>query len=71
MTTSNTRGCCDEGLIFTGCSMTNAAAAQPSGGRRRQVMVGGKRVKTIDVHAHCFAAEYGPELMLYAKEPPL
>ena len=23
----------------------------------------------IDVHAHCFAAEYGPELMLYAREP--
>jgi aminocarboxymuconate-semialdehyde decarboxylase len=53
---SNTRHCCDEGLIFTGCSMTNTAAT-PSGGRRRQVIVGGKRVKTIDVHAHCVVAE--------------
>lgn len=57
MHTRNTQGCCDEGLIFTGCSMTNAAAAQPGGGRRRQVMVGGKRIKTIDVHAHCVVAE--------------
>ena len=56
MTTSNTRHCCDEGLIFTGCSMANIAAT-PAGGRRRQVMVGGKRVKTIDVHAHCVVAE--------------
>jgi aminocarboxymuconate-semialdehyde decarboxylase len=43
-------------VVFTGCSITNAAqpqgGAQP-GGRRRQVTVGGRRVKTIDVHAHC------------------
>ena len=32
---------------------TNEAAAQPGGGARRQVIVAGKRVKTIDVHAHC------------------
>lgn len=56
MYTRNTQRCCDEGLIFTGCSMTNTAAT-PAGGRRRQVMVGGKRVKTIDVHAHCVVAE--------------
>ena len=52
--------CCgadDNGIMFTGCSMTNAAHAQPAGGRRRQVLVGGKRVKTIDVHAHCVVAE--------------
>ena len=49
---------CD--LIFHACSVSNAtqaeANAQP-GGRRRQVIVGGKRVKTIDVHAHCVIAE--------------
>ncbi|MEN9783188.1 MAG: hypothetical protein RJA24_531 [Pseudomonadota bacterium] len=56
MALSNTRHCCDEGLIFTGCSMTNSAAT-PAGGRRRQVIVGGKRVKTIDVHAHCVVKE--------------
>ena len=52
--------CCgtdDNGIMFTGCSMSNAAHAQPAGGRRRQVLVGGKRVKTIDVHAHCVVAE--------------
>mgnify|MGYP001573302558 CR=1 FL=1 len=41
-------------VIFTGCGVTNAAPAQAQpGGRRRQVVVNGRRVKTIDVHAHC------------------
>jgi aminocarboxymuconate-semialdehyde decarboxylase len=40
------------GVVFTGCSLLNAA--QQSGApRRRQVGVGGQRVRTIDVHAHC------------------
>jgi aminocarboxymuconate-semialdehyde decarboxylase len=30
-----------------------ATARQPSSSGRRQVMVGGRRVKVIDVHAHC------------------
>ena len=34
-----------------GC--TGAAAAQPSSPGRRQVMVGGRGIKVIDVHAHC------------------
>jgi hypothetical protein len=39
------------GVVFTGCSLLDA---QQSGApRRRQVVVGGQRVKTIDVHAHC------------------
>ena len=49
--------CCEKSsLQFVGCgvtSATNEAQSQPGGGRRRQVIVGGKRVKTIDVHAHC------------------
>ena len=57
------------GMIFTGCSVmdaqrTQAAAralgkgkAKPAAGRRREVKVGGKRVKTIDVHAHCVIPE--------------
>lgn len=59
MSRRNTEHCCagDSGLIFTGCNMVNEAAAQPAGGRRRQVLVGGKRVKTIDVHAHCVVGE--------------
>ena len=45
-------------LAFVDChgqalAATNEAAAQTGGGRRRQVMVAGKRVKTIDVHCHC------------------
>jgi len=37
------------GLVFTSCSMLEARGQ----GRRREVLVSGKRVKTIDVHAHC------------------
>src|SRR5688572_14985102 len=45
-----------DGLVFTGCSATNTAQIQAGGGRR-QVVVSGKRVKTIDVHAHCVVEE--------------
>ncbi len=40
------------GLVFVGCDLLAAAPAhaQP---RRREVVVNGKRVKTVDVHAHC------------------
>ena len=47
-------------LIFTGCHVADASQASPNaqaGGQRRQVTVGGKRVKTIDVHAHCVIPE--------------
>lgn len=51
---------CEQGsLQFVDCglknvtSATNEAAAQAGGGGRRQISVGGKRIKTIDVHAHC------------------
>jgi predicted TIM-barrel fold metal-dependent hydrolase len=39
--------------VFTSCSLLDAAHAQgKSAGKRRQVMIKGKRVRTIDVHAH-------------------
>jgi aminocarboxymuconate-semialdehyde decarboxylase len=45
-------------LVFTGCTATSVAPGQPqAGGQRRQVVVGGRRVKTIDVHAHCIVPE--------------
>ncbi len=45
-------------IVFTGCSVTDAAQGQPqAGGQRRQVIIKGKRVKTIDVHAHCLVPE--------------
>ncbi|OGA21618.1 MAG: hypothetical protein A3I02_00335 [Betaproteobacteria bacterium RIFCSPLOWO2_02_FULL_67_26] len=60
------------GVVFTGCGVRDAARAQAQraaparaatgakakpAGRRREVKVGGKRVKTIDVHAHCVIPE--------------
>ena len=57
------------GLVFTGCGLTAAAQmqargkapgkgkAKPAATRRREVKVGGRRVKTIDVHAHCVIPE--------------
>jgi len=48
----------DAGIIFTGCNVTQAVPGQPAaGGQRRQVVVGGRRVKTIDVHSHCVIPE--------------
>src|SRR5436309_5688641 len=47
-------------VAFTRCGLLGAASAQtqtrPSG-RRREVTVRGRRVKTIDVHAHCVIPE--------------
>ncbi len=45
------------GLTFCSCGMLDAAHAQRHSPRRLPVMVGGKRVKTIDVHAHCLFHE--------------
>lgn len=55
-------------IAFTGCELLDAARAQQrsagkgrskpkAAGRRRIVNVGGRRVKTIDVHAHCVIPE--------------
>ena len=41
------------GLVFCGCGLPTAAHAQKAPARL-PVMVKGKRVKTIDVHTHCF-----------------
>ena len=40
------------GLAFLGCGLASSASAQAPR-RRREVVVNGKRVKTVDVHAHC------------------
>jgi aminocarboxymuconate-semialdehyde decarboxylase len=49
------------GVAFTGCGFERAAHAQgspaPQGQRRREVVVNGKRVRTVDVHAHCHIPE--------------
>jgi len=44
------------GLTFTHCAVTAAAAGHGhdhAHSRRREVVVAGKRVKTVDIHAHC------------------
>lgn len=44
------------GLTFTHCAVTAAAAGHGHDHvhpRRREVVVAGKRVKTVDIHAHC------------------
>jgi aminocarboxymuconate-semialdehyde decarboxylase len=42
------------GIAFTGCAMKPQSQLQIRvSGRRREVVVNGRRVKTVDVHAHC------------------
>jgi aminocarboxymuconate-semialdehyde decarboxylase len=48
------------GIVFVGCGLVHAAEPLlPSGSAalRRQVVVGGRRVKAVDVHAHCAVPE--------------
>jgi predicted TIM-barrel fold metal-dependent hydrolase len=45
------------GIVFCGCGLLHGAHAQQSARQRLPVMIGGKRVKTIDVHAHCQFSE--------------
>src|SRR5712672_81554 len=46
------------GIAFVGCDLLSARDTHAqSGGRRREVVVSGRRVKTVDVHAHCAVPE--------------
>ncbi len=62
------------GIAFVGCGLADAASAQAQT-RRREVVVNGRRVKTVDVHAHCSVPEamalmnlkVAPEALLMAK----
>jgi aminocarboxymuconate-semialdehyde decarboxylase len=47
------------GVFFTGCSLLDhrLAAQTPSASRRRHVRVGGRRIRTIDIHAHVIVPE--------------
>src|SRR2546428_12522707 len=44
------------GIAFVGCDVLAAAPARAQG-RRREVVVNGRRAKTVDVHAHCAVPE--------------
>lgn len=45
------------GVFFVGCELMNATSGlqkpEPKG-KRRQVMVAGRRVLTVDIHCHCY-----------------
>jgi aminocarboxymuconate-semialdehyde decarboxylase len=67
-------------IVFVGCSLAEAAAPlTPAGGAapRRQVILGGRQVKTVDVHAHCAVPEamalmgntVSPQALLMVQEP--
>ncbi len=62
----------DAGVIFTGCCLSNTVRAQGQAQgqakKRREVMVGGRRVRTIDVHAHVIIPE-ATQLMGVKTEP--
>jgi aminocarboxymuconate-semialdehyde decarboxylase len=45
-----------ESVLFVSCRPISGGSAQ-SPARRREVVVSGKRVKTVDVHAHCAVPE--------------
>jgi predicted TIM-barrel fold metal-dependent hydrolase len=47
------------GIMFCGCGLLKSAHAQLEPRRKLPVTVNGKRVKTIDVHAHCHFREAG------------
>jgi aminocarboxymuconate-semialdehyde decarboxylase len=45
------------GIAFCSCGLLRSAHAQSPGKSKIPVMVGGDRIKTIDVHAHCVIPE--------------
>jgi len=59
MTTRRTfiKDAASAGLLFVGCAVARATAQPERPAARRAVIVRGRRIKTIDVHAHCAVAE--------------
>jgi aminocarboxymuconate-semialdehyde decarboxylase len=51
------------GVVFTGCNVPGVAHAQ---GARKQTIIKGRRIKTIDIHAHCAIPE---AVALTGREP--
>jgi predicted TIM-barrel fold metal-dependent hydrolase len=47
------------GIVFCSCGLLQSAHAQQPTRQKLPVMVGEKRIKTIDVHAHCHFHEAG------------
>ena len=57
------------GLAFIGCGLSPASAQAPQ--RRREVVVNGRRVRTVDVHAHCHVPEANALMGLKVQPPSL
>jgi aminocarboxymuconate-semialdehyde decarboxylase len=55
------------GLVFVGCGAAAAGSPRQPVGRRRAMMLGGRRVRTVDIHAHCAVPEAGD---LLRRSPP-
>ena len=66
------------GFCYVNCSLVRAFAGAPQSGttgKRRQIMVGGRRVRTIDIHAHCYVDLHDliaghPEALISNGGPP-
>ncbi len=61
-------------LAFVGCEIGASAGAGGGSGHvhaqgRREVVISGKRVKTVDVHAHCIVPE-AAQLINHSLEAP-
>jgi aminocarboxymuconate-semialdehyde decarboxylase len=55
------------GKAFAGAALQGAAASSAAPVQRREVSIGGKRIKVVDVHAHCVI----PEVADVVKDTPL
>lgn len=44
-------------IVFVGCSMAEPLAPAGGAAPRRQVVLNGRRIKTVDIHAHCAVPE--------------
>jgi aminocarboxymuconate-semialdehyde decarboxylase len=58
------------GLAFVGCGLANRAMGQAPQ-KRREVVINRKRVRTVDVHAHCHVPEANALMGLKVQFPSL
>ena len=42
-----------DGLVFVACDLQSGASSATAGSKRREVVVNGRRIRTVDIHAHC------------------
>ncbi len=57
------------GVVFCSCALLNTAHAQQLGARSLPISINGKRVNTIDIHAHCHFRE--ADALLGAEGPAI